>query len=96
MIISVAEAIKESNKVDGVMGFVTYIEDNFRWYGCRGFGKIYNDFYTWLRTKPQSAKRLDFPWDYWVFSHEEDELLFNELYVSVYGIIDVTDDADAH
>lgn len=55
-----------------VLGIAIYFDDGVRCYGCRGTGHVYKEFYQWLRNKQLVNVQLDFPWDYWSFTNEED------------------------
>jgi hypothetical protein len=69
-----------------IIGFCSYLEKGQQWYGCRGIGETYRQFYTWLRDTPIVNERDDWPWHYFVFAKPEDEQNFVQLWGDKYGI----------
>lgn len=66
-----------------VLGFVAFIKNGERRYGCRGTGKDYDDFYgRFLNGKSYKCTSEDFPWDYFIFTDIKDEQRFLKEYSS--------------
>ena len=66
-----------------VLGFVAFIKNGERHYGCRGTGKDYDDFYgRFLNGKSYKCTSEDFPWDYFIFTDIKDEQRFLKEYSS--------------
>jgi len=68
-----------------IIGFCSYKENNQQWYGCRGIGENYNDFYNWLN-QISITNRVDFPWHYFLFSNQKDEKYFILNYIDKFGV----------
>lgn len=72
-----------------IIGFCSYPENGQTWYGCRGIGSTYREFYQWLSPVLLVAERDDWPWHYFVFT-KVDEQAFIHLWGNPYGIDDCT------
>ena len=66
---------------DSIIGFCKFFnkEAGRIYYGCRGIGVKYEDFYKWLMTKSHEFTSSDWPWFYFEFKKNEDADEFENL-----------------
>jgi hypothetical protein len=68
-------------KSPDVIGFVAFITDGVRHYGCRGIGRRYSEFYNkFIVGKSYKCTTEDWPWDYFYFTDIKDEQTFLQKY----------------
>ena len=65
---------------DNTIGFCSFVDGGVRYYGCRGHGKDYDDFYRWIHSTSYKCTSEDFPWDHFVFTNINDEQIFLSKY----------------